>query len=265
VIGISWAFDIMKDAIRNSTELLKLKKSLRYYHNIVVDNDASSRILIALGYPEKNILNFPWGVEAARDNITFKKSFLKLGSIRKKIILSPRSLLPHYNQELILRAFVIVLASHPNSTLLLIDNDQDNRIFLEGIAGILGIAEHVTWLPFLQESQMEDWISDSDVVVSAASTDGSSVTILQAMKLGIPVVTSATLGSASWIFDGITGFTFGIGNEQGCAEAIIRALDADNSVVISNARELISAKAQWPKAASPLITSIKTLTSREFN
>ena len=261
VIGISWAFDIMRDSIRNPNELLKLKQSLNFYHQIVVDNHASLRILVALGYPENKILNFPWGVEEARDSSTCQKSSLNLRMGGEKIILSPRSLLPHYNQDLVLRAFKLVLASHPYSKLVLIDGDYNNRKLLEGIAETLGIAEQIIWLPFSQESQTEDWIADSDVIVSAASTDGSSVTILQAMKLGIPVVTSATLGSASWIFDGITGFTFGAGNERGCAEAIIRALDSDNDQVISNAQELIAAKAHWPQVATPLLESIKLLTT----
>ena len=97
-------------------------------------------------------------------------------------------------------------------------------------------------------------------MVTAASTDGTSVTVLQAIKLGIPVVSSVTLGSSSWVFNGVTGFTFAVGDEDGCVNALSRALEMKHYNVIENAKRLVEAKAKWPEVANPLISLIQSLT-----
>jgi glycosyltransferase involved in cell wall biosynthesis len=260
-IGISWAFDLMRDSVNSNERNQIMVRSLESLHAIVVDNDASVRILVSLGYLEENIFNFPWGVSnefGSPADVT--NALLHPGVSERKIVLSPRSLQDHYNQPLIVKAFSRILQKFRDSKLVLIDDNPIKRKELMDLARELKIEDSVIWYPFLQKSQLEFLLKESDVLVTAPSTDGTSVTVLEAMKLGIPVVSSTTLGSSSWIFDGVTGFTFGVGDEDGCVNALSRALEMKHYNVIENAKRLVEAKAKWPEVANPLISLIQSLT-----
>jgi glycosyltransferase involved in cell wall biosynthesis len=261
-IGISWAFDLMRETVHSNEKRRVMLRSLDSFCAIVVDNDSSVRILVSLGYPEGRILNFPWGVSDEFGSSTDVANVLPQHRFReRKIVLSPRSLQDHYNQPLIVKAFSRILPRFRDAKLVLIDDNPIKRLELLALVRKLQIEENVIWYPFSQDSQLEFLLKDSDVVVTAASTDGTSVTVLQAMKLGIPVVSSTTLGSSSWIFDGVTGFTFGVGDEDGCVNALARALEMKDFNVINNAKRLVEEKAKWPEVASPLISLIQSLTA----
>jgi glycosyltransferase involved in cell wall biosynthesis len=102
----------------------------------------------------------------------------------------------------------------------------------------------------------------ADAVVVTPRTDGTSVTVMDAMHHGVPVVTSLTNGSAEWILDGVTGWTFPVGNAHALGEAlesVASMSEADRSVITDNARRLVDQRAGWSQSAALLGAEIKKL------
>jgi glycosyltransferase involved in cell wall biosynthesis len=95
----------------------------------------------------------------------------------------------------------------------------------------------------------------ADAVVVTPRTDGTSVTVMDAMAQGVPVVSSLTAGSAEWVIEGITGWTFPVGNAPALADAMERVLVTEEShraLVTQQAGNLVTKKAGWDESSKRL-------------
>jgi glycosyltransferase involved in cell wall biosynthesis len=102
----------------------------------------------------------------------------------------------------------------------------------------------------------------ADAVVVTTLSDGTSVTVMDAMHHGVPVVTSLTNGSAEWILDGVTGWTFPVGNADALGvalECVASMSAADRAQITGNARRLVEQRAGWKQSAATLGSEIKKL------
>jgi glycosyltransferase involved in cell wall biosynthesis len=105
----------------------------------------------------------------------------------RRVVLSPRALTPLYRHEVVLEA----LARLPEDVVLLLAGSQaqpDYRARLEELIRDRGLEARVRWLPPIPHDAMADHYRLADVVVSVPSTDAFSVTALEAMACGVPVV-----------------------------------------------------------------------------
>lgn len=110
--------------------------------------------------------------------------------------LSPRTMRSLYQQDIIIRAFRIYLESYPNASLRLIDNHpntpwSDNINFL---VNSLKITDSVTFLPELNQSEMRTQYEWADITINIPKTDGTPVSVLEAMSIGTPTI----LGNAKY-------------------------------------------------------------------
>jgi glycosyltransferase involved in cell wall biosynthesis len=85
---------------------------------------------------------------------------------------------------------------------------------------------------------------------------------MDAMHHGVPVVTSLTNGSAEWILDGVTGWTFPVGNADALGEAlesVASMSEGDRALITGNARRLVDQRAGWSTSSATLGSEIKKL------
>ena len=104
-----------------------------------------------------------------------------------RVVLSPRGLTPLYRHEVAIEA----LARLPEDVVLLLVRWQvqpEYEARLEELIRNRGLEERVRWLPPIPHSEMADHYRLADVVVSLAVSDAFSVTALEAMACGVPVV-----------------------------------------------------------------------------
>jgi glycosyltransferase involved in cell wall biosynthesis len=104
-----------------------------------------------------------------------------------RVVLSPRGLTPLYRHEVAIAA----LARLPEDVVLLLVKWQAQPEYLgqlEAANRETGVAARIRWVPPIAHDQMADHYRLADVVVSLPTTDAFSVTALEAMGCGIPVV-----------------------------------------------------------------------------
>jgi glycosyltransferase involved in cell wall biosynthesis len=93
------------------------------------------------------------------------------------------------------------------------------------MAGELGLAEMVTMMGHLPHEALPEQLREADVYVSAALSDGTSSSLLEAMATGLfPVVTGID-ANRPWIRDGQTGLLFKAGDADLLARALERAMN----------------------------------------
>lgn len=232
MILLSWGFDL-QDADESQLDLQRF---------IAVIVDSTANLKIAQEHGARNIVLVPWGVDL--DEINSRADAADLSSFgivpSDRVVLSLRAHEELYRVADIIEAFATI----KTDARLVVGNAGSRTEQLQDQARRLGV--DATFIPPVAEDRVPALLRRSSVYVTASRVDGSSVTLLQAMACGVPVVASANPGNADWVADGNTGFVFPVGDTAALAHAIQRALDHGDSVTEA-ALAQIRKRADWKR------------------
>ena len=244
VILLSWGFDL-QDADESQLDL-------RGFIAVIVDSTANQKV--AEEHGARNIVLVPWGVEL--DELSVHADAADLSSFgiapADRVVLSLRAHEELYRVADIIEAFATI----ETDARLVVGNAGSLTAQLQDQARQLGV--DATFIPPVAEDRVPALLRRSSVYVTASRVDGSSVTLLQAMACGVPVVASANPGNADWVADGKTGFVFPVGDTAALARAIQRALDHGDSVTEA-ALAQIRERADWKRSIRQLGDFLTTL------
>lgn len=269
-IGISWATDVMVTAASGFPELASLRSTVLGLDLVVTDNYATENAVVGLGVDANKVLRIPWGPEADssdRDGpeqdgggqIVTRADF---GLPRdRKILLYPRSLEALYQPEVFVEAIALVAKVHPEVLAVCVEAGSMVPQVKRQIEG-LSIAEFFAWQPLRSPQEFQGLLAVSDALVVTPKTDGTSVTVMEAMQARIPVVSSLTSGSSEWIIHGVTGWSFPVGSAEALATVIVSMLEASDEhreAIVANAYRLVTARAGWSASSSRFADAIRSL------
>lgn len=127
--------------------------------------------------------------------------------------------------DLLLKALPYVLASHPN-TVLLIAGKGPEREALAALAAELGVAPRVRFAGYISDRERNTLYQAADVAVFPSRYEPFGIVALEAMALGAPLIVSGTGGLAEVVTHRETGLLFHPGDPRSLAEQIIAALNA---------------------------------------
>ena len=246
-VGISWATDLMVFAASSNDHLMEITKTVQELDLVFVDNYPCENALVAMGVAEKDIVRAPWGpdFEVPLDNWNSIDKAQGPEGIRK--VLFGRTIEPHYEPEVFLEAFSQLAKEFDDVHAILIDSGTHVDHIKELIMK-LNLENRITWEKARSTAGFLHLIKEADVFVTTPKTDGTSVSVLQAMDLGVPIVSSETNGSAEWVIAGITGWTFPKGDQLQLLMELKDVLSTSNEtkqVITQNARKLVQTRAGW--------------------
>lgn len=259
-VGISWATDVMVTAATSQEELIRLTRVVTDLDAVITDNVATENALVSLGVDSNSILRVPWGPDGAPDIPGAKRKDFGLPT-GIPLILFPRSVAAHYQPDVFVEAIRKVIDSGVILGAVLIESgplveDVKRSIKNFDLGGV------VSWVAPRAAEDFRKLISVCDAIVVSPVTDGTSVTVLEAMEIGVPVISSLNNGSAEWVLNGVTGWTFPAGNAHdfaGCISTVVK-MDPDwRDMITSNAKRLVSSRAGWKRSASQLSELLKNL------
>jgi len=125
----------------------------------------------------------------------------------------------------LLRAFDELRRDHPGVSLVLV-GDGPKRADLEAEARTLGLADRVVFLG--ERSDIPALLRGFDVFALSSSTEGISLTLLEAMATALPVVATRVGGNPEVVEEGATGLLVPARNPHELANALRRLLDDRN-------------------------------------
>lgn len=108
--------------------------------------------------------------------------------------------------DLLLDAFAQIKIVHPN-TYLIIAGDGELRAQLETYADTLGISSNISWAGFRKD--IPRILAAMDLYIQTSVNEGLSLSLLEAMAAGIPVIATDVGGNAEIIKTGTTGILVG--------------------------------------------------------
>ena len=257
-IAISFATDVMVSATQSAEQLSRLRNLVPDLDTVVTDNYATENALVALGAQQENILRIPWGPDALRSGKSFARADCGWPE-DKRVVLYPRSLEPHYDPLVFVAALEQVVSKFPDTLAVLVETGSLIQVVKQTLEQ-KGLAENVHFEPPRDPDTFRSMMALADAVVVTPRTDGTSVTVMDAMALGVPVVSSLTSGSAEWVMEGITGWTFPVGDADALAAEIERALTSDpvlKAEIMGQAKRLVEEKAGWDVSSQRLAEVIR--------
>ncbi len=107
--------------------------------------------------------------------------------------------------------------------------DGDRRVACEGLAADMGLSDRIEFPGPLPSAEAE--LHAADIFVLASNYEGLPLSILEAMRAGLPVVASDVGGVADAVVDGVTGLLFRPGDIATLRQHLI-ALTRDPSMRI---------------------------------
>lgn len=128
---------------------------------------------------------------------------------------------PQKNQALLLRAFSKILPKYPN---LILEIYGKGALLqeLEDLASSLSIKNNVHFMGNV--TNIHERIKDSKAFILSSDFEGLSNALLEAMMMGLPVVSTKCAGSDEVIRDGINGILTDLRNVEQLSQGIIAIL-----------------------------------------
>lgn len=247
LIATSWAFDLMHDIDVDAEALAQATAVLLRADRLFVDNDAVARRALELGAPEDALIRFPWGIDQSVFTDASRPGEPARDPYR---IVSVRRHEPLYRVADVLDAFALASVGEPRLRLVLAGSGSLTPA-LRTRAQKAGVADLVSWPGELHAAELAELLRSGGLYVSSSPVDGSSVSLLEAMASGIPVVVTDIEGNRQWV-DDTTGWRYAVGDVVALAELMLRltgGLDAEVEIRRKGAVRLVTEQANWAATA----------------
>jgi glycosyltransferase involved in cell wall biosynthesis len=245
LLSMSWGYDLILDANRNMLWRWMTRYALKRSTIMVGDCDTIRQLAISHGMPDERIVTFPWGIdlrhfspgEDSNKSSQDKSAFM---------LLSTRGWEPIYGVDVIARAFVLAARQYPELQLLMLGKGSLatdlHQIFISG-----GVEDRVHFTGQVSQDDLPRFYRSADLYVSASHSDGTSISLLEAMGCGRPVLVSDIPGNKEWVISDYNGWLFPDGDVAALADSIAHAIDNRERIsqIGANARQLAEQRANW--------------------
>lgn len=224
LIQMSWGSDILWEARRNPLSGRLVRYALGSADALIADCQAVAQSAMELGFREEHIVAFPWGVDLKRFAPSSAKSALRenLGWQDKFVLLHMRNWESIYGVENVARAFA--QAAQDDAALrLLMPGSGSLADSIKIIFRKADVLDRVHFAGQVAQQELPGYYQAADLYISGSLSDGSSVSLMEALASGRPVLLSDIPGNREWITPGKEGWLFSLDDVDALAAAIIRA------------------------------------------
>lgn len=240
IIGLSWGYDFDELASAGDAGWLSGLDGL------VVDSWANSAAAIDYGLAESRITFLPWGIDLDQfptDGPQLVPEDLDLPN-NAKILVSLRAHESPYRVGDVVDAFIKVSEGIPEAAFV-IGHEGTLTDSLRATVHEADLWNRVRFIGRVPERDLAPLLRGATAYVTASQADGTSVTLLQAMACGAPVIASNTAGNQGWITDGVSGLVFPVGEVDMLAACMRRACEEDLTSLALRARIAVEREADW--------------------
>src|SRR5579864_144063 len=227
---MSWGSDVLAAPEKSAWMRGITKFTLRRADMTLGDCNAVRERISALGrLSEERIVTFPYGIDcgAFRPKTSDLNLRRKLGWEECRVIISTRSFEASYGTMIFLDAMRRVLANRSDVRVLML-GDGSLRRQVEAFIESSGLKGKIHLTGQVQEDVLADYFAEADLYVSAAYCDGSSISLLQAMGCGLPVIVTDGYGDREWVAHRGNGWLYPAGNVDVLVATVLDALDDDD-------------------------------------
>ena len=245
VVTTAWGSDVLIMPSKNKLYHYLVKKTLQ--RSAVISADAQDMIrAMQLLVPTGQFVCIQYGITPIEP------------TNKKEVIYSNRLHKPLYNIDKIISLFADFHTQHP-SWHLVIGGSGSETEKLKNQTKLLGLTEFIKFVGWLNEEENRLLYAESSIYVSIPASDGTSVSLLEAMSANCIPVVSDLPANKEWISDNTNGI---IVQEVG-ENPFKRALLLNQEIAFATNQQLINQKATRNASIAQFLSIYQTLVNGE--
>jgi glycosyltransferase involved in cell wall biosynthesis len=258
LVQMSWGSDILWEIKRSKSIRRRVHLALKHADVVIGDCQAVSRAVIKSGVASKRVVVFPWGVDLTRFKTTGGNGRIrrKLGWEKNFVLLYVRSWESLYDPLTAARAFALAAKQNKDIRLLMLGTGSlvpkvrsvFRRAAVEKLVYFPGRVDYDNLPPFFRAA---------DLYLSTSQSDGSSVSLMEAMASGLPVIASDIPGNREWV-NSKNGWLFPSKDFHKLSQLIVKATYSESLMKLGNfSRKVAARKADWNKNKQGLFNAYR--------
>jgi glycosyltransferase involved in cell wall biosynthesis len=261
---MSWGSDMLVDSDRSELWRWVTEYTLKRSSLFLCDcGEVTDKAHQLVEYPKDRVVQFPWGIDLEMfqpgpDALQFRN---RPGWEDAFIVLCTRSWEETYRIDLVLEAFERAHAVNSRLRLVLVGGGSLAPMVHRYIEErrLHGLVLTPGMVPQLE---LAAYYRAVDLYLSCSGTDGTSVSLLEAMACGLPVVVTDRRSNAEWVSQGRNGWLAESGNADSFAQALLHAaaMAPDEMCKVSAAnRRLAGLRADWARNSDLLLDAYERI------
>jgi glycosyltransferase involved in cell wall biosynthesis len=197
---------------------------MRHFDHLIAVSHATKDEMVAAGIPENLVSVIHNGIDtdtwsprhatsALREELGLDQACPVIGYVGR--------IMPEKDLDTWLRAAALVARQYPEAQFVLVGEGRDGDTLgqLQHLATELGIAEQVHFPGY--RAHLLPVYGSFDLFVLSSRREGLPNSILEAMAVGLPVVTTDVAGTSELVLDGQTGYVIPQGEVDRLAHAMV--------------------------------------------
>jgi glycosyltransferase involved in cell wall biosynthesis len=249
LIVMSWGSDLLRHASKNALWKNATQVALSAADGFACDCEAvRSAALCYATFAPSRIAQFPWGMEKGVFSPTGDKPSGWTSTHDTVTFLCSRAWEPLYDMDVLLEAFVIAYEQNPKMRLVLLGDGSMHGYIVRFIEdrNLTGI---VTTPGEIPSRDMPKWFRSADAYVSCAKSDGTSISLLEAMATGLPVIVSDIPSNREWVGQE-NGWLARVGSSAEFADRLLKAASLtpeQRRLIAQRNCQIVFQRADWDK------------------
>ncbi|HZW04351.1 MAG TPA: glycosyltransferase, partial [Anaerolineaceae bacterium] len=243
LVTMSWGSDLLVDADRSRWLSWATRFTLERTTVLLGDCDAVRRKAAGFGFPPERVRLFPWGVDLDHFSPAMENTAPGADPF---VVLSLRSWEPIYGVDVLVRGFALAAQVEPRLQLRLYGGGSQAAL-LRQILAEHGVLDRVHFGGQVPYAELPGVYRAADLYVSASHSDGSSVSLMEALACGRPVLLSDIPTNLEWVTPGVEGWVFADGDAPALAGCLLQAIAQRDRLAEMGqaARILAERRADW--------------------
>jgi glycosyltransferase involved in cell wall biosynthesis len=302
LITMSWGYDLLMDVHNGKAWQWATRYTLQRSAAFVGDCNTIRHLAIGHGMNPEKIVTFPWGADIQKfkpanqqiSNQQTNQPANQCSPLRERrgwgddcfVLLSTRNWSELYGVEDLARAFVHAARQRPELRLFMLSGGPlsgkiKSLIQSEVPFRNAGLLDRVHFPGQVNQDNLPAYYRAADLYISTSHSDGTSISLLEALASGVPVLLSDIPGNREWIPSPSSltllppgegnppspagrgaggegaGWLFRDGDPTDLERAILHALDhrAHLPAMSRAARQLAEERGDWDKNFPHLLTA----------
>jgi glycosyltransferase involved in cell wall biosynthesis len=199
------------------------------------------------GYLQQSMIDNGWKSEVIPNNIHFEAYPFKLRTHCKPTLLWVRSFHSIYNPLLAIYVVNSLRHKYPEARLTMVGPDKDGTLSeCKALVDKLNLHQHVTFTGLLQRDEWTKLAASHDIFLNTTNFDNAPVSVVEAMALGLVVISTNVGGVPHLIKNNINGLLVPANDEAAFILSIERVINEPPLVIkLSEAARQQAEKYDW--------------------
>jgi glycosyltransferase involved in cell wall biosynthesis len=249
---MSWGSDLLLEADRNAAWKEATEFALQKADAFFCDCDTvlrkANRVRV---FPDSRVVQFPWGLK--RGVFSPSGPLPPDDKFRAQpgttTFIYTRSYEPLYGTDVLLDGFGRARAANSSLRLLLLGSGSQTES-IRNYVQMHGLSAAALQIGPQPEQDLPMWFRAADAYISCAKSDGTSISLLEAMATGLPVVVTDIPSNREWIREPENGWLAAPGSADAVAEKILRVAKLtpeERGAMSERNQRVVAERADWDK------------------